>query len=389
MSETSDSTPASQRVAPRDVARLAVIGTGWWATEFHIPALLEYDQAELVAIADTDEPRLVAAARHFGIDRTYPTIESLIAAEALDGIIVSTTSATHFAVARQALLAGLNVLVEKPMTLGSTEAWQLVRLAEDRGLHLTVGYTYQHTAAANAIRTIITGGRIGDILNVAGVFSSSVDSYLRGHPEEYRQKRKFRVTTPQSDTYDTLANGGGQTYAQTTHPAAMLLYATNLRMRNVSAYLHSAGLAVDLAGAAAFSFDNGGTGTLSSIGNLPFGASKHQQICYYGTAGYALHDLVEGSLDVMYFNGHTEQVRVADASEAYPQRAPAHHLSDLITGRATVNRADGKIGARAVEFAEAVHASAAEGHPVSIPAIGAVSSSANGTPSNDSEVLGG
>ena len=49
-------------------ARIAVIGTGWWATEVHIPALIANPKADLVALCDKDPQRLKNAATHFQIE---------------------------------------------------------------------------------------------------------------------------------------------------------------------------------------------------------------------------------------------------------------------------------------------------------------------------------
>lgn len=348
-------------------ARIGVVGAGWWATEFHIPALLDYPAAELVAIAEPDENRRGATAAHFGLQRAYDGIDALVDSETLDGVIVATPSASHFELAGRALTAGLHVLVEKPMALRAADAWELVRLAEHGGLHLSVGYTYQHTRAAKHITEVITGGRIGDLINVASLFSSSVEAYLRGTPDEYRSQRSFRLTTPRPATYASRAEGGGQAYAQSTHVAGMICRATGLSARSVFAYLNREGLEVDVALSAIIRFDNGASGTLASTGTIPYGQPKQQTICYYGSDGYAVQDLVSGSVEVHCTNGWSETVVADGPDAAYPQRAPAQHFCDLITGVATTNPADGRSAAKAVEIVEAIHLSAERGCPVAVP----------------------
>jgi predicted dehydrogenase len=51
-------------------ARVAVIGSGWWATQAHIPGLLANPDATLVAICDADPARLQAAASAYRVERT-------------------------------------------------------------------------------------------------------------------------------------------------------------------------------------------------------------------------------------------------------------------------------------------------------------------------------
>jgi predicted dehydrogenase len=52
-------------------ARIAVIGSGWWATYTHIPALQANPAAELMALCDADPARLRAAAEAYGVAHTY------------------------------------------------------------------------------------------------------------------------------------------------------------------------------------------------------------------------------------------------------------------------------------------------------------------------------
>ena len=361
-------TGASTRLSKRRArVRIGVVGAGWWATEFHIPALLDSPAAELVAIAEPDENRRGAAATHFDLPRAYDNIEALLENETLDAVIVATPSASHFELARRALGAGLHVLVEKPMALRAAHAWELVQLAEHARLHLSVGYTYQHTGAAKRIREVITSGQIGNLINVASLFSSSIEAYLRGTPDDYRSQRTFRLATPRPATYASLLEGGGQAYAQSTHIAGMICWVTGLRARSVFAYLNREGLEVDVALSAVVRFENGATGTLASIGTIPYGQPKQQTICYYGSEGYAIQDLVAGSVEVQRADGRSEIVAADGPYGAYPQRAPALHFCDLITGAATTNLADSRSAAKAVEIVEAIHLSAEQGCPIAVP----------------------
>ena len=52
-------------------ARIGVMGTGWWATEAHMPGVLSHRDTGLVAVCDTDPVRLAAAAQAYGVGRTY------------------------------------------------------------------------------------------------------------------------------------------------------------------------------------------------------------------------------------------------------------------------------------------------------------------------------
>src|SRR5688572_9797425 len=116
--------------------RIGVIGTGWWASQYHIPSLLTYDGAALVAIADNDPKRLDLARKTFDVEHVFADAQELIASDLVDGVVIATSHDAHFPLAAAALEAKLHVLVEKPMTIEPVDAWRLVELAEANGLHL-------------------------------------------------------------------------------------------------------------------------------------------------------------------------------------------------------------------------------------------------------------
>lgn len=349
--------------------RLAVVGAGWWSTEFHLPGLLDYDGADLVALVELDDARRRIASDSFSV-RGYRDLDQLLADNLnLDGIVVATSSAAHYEIAKQALQADLHVMIEKPMVLTASDAWELVELADRRERHIQIGYTHHFTAAAQRLREVLQAGDIGDLIQVSGLFASMVEAYYRGNPEEYRDVLGFHLTGPTDRTYsDPAVSGGGQAQTQLTHAIGLILWVTGLRATQVSAFMENADLQVDLADAIAFRLDNGAIGTLGSTGNLRPYEPHQQEFRYYGTRGYALHDLVSGELEVHYAGGHVERLVGTAAGDPYPQRATACGFADLIAGRAG-NLAPGEAGARAVEFLEASYLSAASGQRVAIASL--------------------
>lgn len=103
-------------------ARIAIIGTGWWATEDHVPAILEHPDATLVALCDANLEKARMTADAYKLPERLRQCGDLLANEQLDGAIVVTNHATHYQVAKACLQAGVNLLIEKPMTLFAREA---------------------------------------------------------------------------------------------------------------------------------------------------------------------------------------------------------------------------------------------------------------------------
>jgi predicted dehydrogenase len=339
--------------------RIAVVGTGWWSTEFHIPALMEYADCELVALVDPNESKRKKAEEMFEIASGFATVSELLLAMNIDGAIVATPSALHYPVAKELLENGVHLMVEKPFTTVGAEAHELVNLAKSKSLHLTVGYTFQHTTAAKALKRALDNGEIGEILLVNGLFASMAEAYYRGVPEQYKGIFNWAITGPDPQTFsDPKLSGGGQGQTQVSHAIGMILYALNQRATQVAAFMNKRDLNVDLVDALAFSCEGNAIGNMGSTGNLRDGDKHQQEFRYYGTKGYILHDMRDGKLLVRNDKGDQYEISGSDIGNTYPAFETSRHLVDLITGKAKVNLAPGLQAAWAVDFLEAAYKSA-------------------------------
>ncbi len=142
--------------------KIGVIGAGYWGPNL-IRNIVENPDADLVGIADLDETRL----RHLG--RRYPQLPVAtrdfreLLDLGLDGVIISTPPQTHFEIASECLAAGLNVMVEKPLTASSAEAARLIRKAGIHQRNLMVGHTFLFNPAVHALKTMIDQGQLGQL----------------------------------------------------------------------------------------------------------------------------------------------------------------------------------------------------------------------------------
>jgi predicted dehydrogenase len=142
---------------------VGVIGCGYWGPNL-LRNFAENETAELRWICDTDERRLSAMGRRYPAARTTTDYQKLIADQELDAVAVVTPVATHYQIAKAALLAGKHVLVEKPLTSTARDAEELIELAERNRLTLMVDHTFVYTGAVRRIKEILTSGDIGDLL---------------------------------------------------------------------------------------------------------------------------------------------------------------------------------------------------------------------------------
>ncbi len=143
--------------------RVGVIGCGYWGPNL-LRNFAENEAAELRWICDADPARLAAMGRRYPAAQTTTDYQVLLADPQLDAIAVVTPVATHFQIAKSALLAGKHLLVEKPLTATASEAEELIELAERNQRTLMVDHTFVYTGAVRKMKEIVTSGELGDLL---------------------------------------------------------------------------------------------------------------------------------------------------------------------------------------------------------------------------------
>src|SRR6266851_9636452 len=115
-----------------NVIGVGVIGAGYWGPK-HARNFAELRGSRLAMVTDLDEQRLsVIRERHPGL-HTSMNYGDMLASSEVDAVVVATPASTHVHLAREALLAGKHVLVEKPIALSSRDAEELIEIAELSG----------------------------------------------------------------------------------------------------------------------------------------------------------------------------------------------------------------------------------------------------------------
>lgn len=141
--------------------RIGVIGSGYWGPNL-IRNFSENTGSEVVGVADLREDRLTAIRNSYHQVQTTKDYRELFKM-GLDAVVVSTPPATHYPIAREALSAGLNVLIEKPMTTTVQHAEDLIDLAARKDRILMVGHTFEFNPAVHALKNLLDNGDIGSI----------------------------------------------------------------------------------------------------------------------------------------------------------------------------------------------------------------------------------
>lgn len=143
---------------------LALIGCGYWGPNL-VRNFMEISNVKLEMVVDICEDRL----KH--VKRRYPGVAVTndlndVFSTHVNAVVVATPPATHYDIARQCLMRGLHVLVEKPMTLHSEEAEELIEIAQTNQCTLMVGHTFEFNSAVKCLKELIQSGELGQIFYI-------------------------------------------------------------------------------------------------------------------------------------------------------------------------------------------------------------------------------
>jgi predicted dehydrogenase len=140
---------------------VAVVGTGWCGG-IRAETLASHPLVKELHLAEVREERLEEMEA-----KTHPTTATtdyrrLLERKALDAVYISATpESLHFPMAKEFLQAGKHVFLEKPIAATLEEADELIRLAKQRELKFTIGYSQRFNAKFAYVRKCIRDGTIG------------------------------------------------------------------------------------------------------------------------------------------------------------------------------------------------------------------------------------
>ena len=149
---------------------MAVIGAGYWGPNL-IRNFASLPDCRLKLVCDKDERARSAIAAKVRVNTT-PTLTDILDDEDIRAVAIATPASTHFAIARECLLRGKHVLVEKPFVLDIGQGEELLALAEQRGLVLLVDHIFLFSPAVRKLAEIIASGRLGHIRYIRSVRTS-------------------------------------------------------------------------------------------------------------------------------------------------------------------------------------------------------------------------
>ena len=164
------------------------IGASQWAGRYLIPAVQAVDGANAVGVFSSSPERGEKFAEEAGLERSYASLEEMLADPGIDAVYIGTTNDLHAERTIAAARAGKHVLCEKPLAMTLAEAEAMIEACSEAGVVLATNHHLRGAPTILAIRERFEAGAIGEVV-AARVF----------HARSLRQElRTWRLKRPEA-----------------------------------------------------------------------------------------------------------------------------------------------------------------------------------------------
>ncbi len=161
--------------------KLAILGTGFIVNEGALPALKNVPEIEVAAIFARNKDKADDLAAKNEIPAVYTDYDELLSNPEIEFVYVGLVNSVHYEYTKRALLAGKNVIVEKPFASTAAEVAELRDLALSKNLYVFEAVTLRYLPNFAAIRAALPKlGKIRAVVANYSQYSSRYDKYLAG-----------------------------------------------------------------------------------------------------------------------------------------------------------------------------------------------------------------
>ena len=262
-------------------------GPGAFIGEVHRKALRMDGHIEIVAGAfdiNPDKSEQMGKELTLNPKRVYRDYKDMIAKETalpedekIDFVTIATPNNWHFPMAKDLLEAGFHVMCEKPMTINTEEARQLVELVKKTGRVFGLMHNYTGYPMVKLARDMVKGGKLGGIRKI-------VVQYPQGWLATALEKTGQQQASWRTDPKQSGGSGSGGDIG--THAENLAEYITGLKMTklcaNISTFVEGRLLDDDVN--CLVKYDNGANGVLHAS-QISIGEENNLAIWVYGEQG--------------------------------------------------------------------------------------------------------
>jgi predicted dehydrogenase len=144
---------------------VAIVGCGIIA-QTHLHALKKLKSLKVVAVCDTDKEKAIATSKEWKIDHYYTDFSKMLSDENISILSILTPPSSHAFLAIEAIKRGINVVVEKPLTMTTKEADSIINALRCSSAKMTVVYHFLFSKAMLESLSLIRRQEIGEVLSV-------------------------------------------------------------------------------------------------------------------------------------------------------------------------------------------------------------------------------
>ena len=148
---------------------VGVIGIGFIG-KGHIEALRRLNSINVVAVSDCNDEEAKKWALELNVPKAYGDWHDLIADTEIQAVHICTPTNLHYEMTKEALLAGKHVLCEKPFTLESSLARELIELCNAKRLIGGLHFNVEFYPLVHHVRDMVKKGDLGKILMISGTY---------------------------------------------------------------------------------------------------------------------------------------------------------------------------------------------------------------------------
>ncbi|MDI3543600.1 MAG: UDP-N-acetyl-2-amino-2-deoxyglucuronate dehydrogenase [Candidatus Atribacteria bacterium] len=335
----------------------AIVGYGL-AAKLHAQALIQLDEAKLIAIVGRNIEKATELAKNFGVEAL--SLDEALKREDIQAFIVTTPTGNHLEVVKEVAPRGKHLLVEKPLESNLRRTDELIRTCEEAGVILGAVFQHRYDDASLTLKEYKERGVLG-----RAIMGSAYVKWYR--PQEYYDARSWRGRVETS--------GGGALATQASHSIDLLLWFLG-EPKKVCGFMNTlahTGIEVEDVAVVSIQFNNGALGSIeASTATYPGFPERLELHFEQGSA------IVEGG-KIVYLDTLSKEIPVIERGQSGLSGAsdPAavdiqpfvRMLRDFVKAlREGKNPpVDGREGRKAVELIEAARRSTFEGKVVELP----------------------
>jgi predicted dehydrogenase len=204
-------------------AKIGLIGAGYIGM-VHLEMLRRIPGLDVIAVADANAALARRAADKLEISRVYSRAEDLLEDREIDVVHNCTPNRYHFEISQKAILAGKDVVSEKPLALDSRESAELVSLAEKHKTLTAIDFCYRYYPVVQEAAARLRRGDLGEVRAFVGHF---LQDWLF-----YETDYSWRLDPEMAGRANVVADLG-------SHWCDLVQFITGLKITGVMAELHT------------------------------------------------------------------------------------------------------------------------------------------------------